>query len=170
MSLYDREAVKPLWEELSAVGMEPLTTAEEVDRALQSSKGTTLVMVNSVCGCAAGSARPGVALALQHERIPDRMYTVFAGVDMEATARAREYMKGIPPSSPSVALFADGQLVFVLPRTDIEGRYPQAIAEALMAVFDRTCERTGPSVPPETFKQVFGGYQVPCGSSFRIKS
>jgi putative YphP/YqiW family bacilliredoxin len=170
MSLYDREAVKPLWEELAAVGVAPLTTPQEVDTALSLQEGTALVMVNSVCGCAAGSARPGVALALQYEKIPDRLYTVFAGVDVEATARAREYMKGITPSSPSVALFSEGRLVFVLPRSDIEGRYPQAIAEALIAAFDQACKRTGPSVPAETFRQVFGGYQVPCGSSFRIKA
>ena len=131
MSRYDRELVKPLWQALKAVGVEPLTTAFDVDRVLTASTGTTLLVVNSVCGCAAGSCRPGVALSLQHATIPDRLHTVFAGVDMEATQRAREYMKGIPPSSPSVALFKDGRLVYMLQRSDIEGNRPQSIAQAL---------------------------------------
>ena len=168
MSLYDRNAVKPLWEELATVGVEPLTNPERVDEVLEQTEGTSLVIVNSVCGCAAGSCRPGVALSLQHSVIPDRLYTVFAGVDQEATARARDYMKGIPPSSPSVGLFKDGQLVFVLQRSDIEARHPQQIAEALTQAFDRTCTRTGPSVEPEVFQKTFGSPQIDCGSTFRI--
>lgn len=170
-SMYDREAVKPLWQELAAVGVTPLTSAAEVDDTLNQTEGTTLVVVNSVCGCAAGSARPGVALALQHKIIPDRLVTVFAGVDMEATTRAREFMKGVAPSSPSVALFKDGQLVYMLERRHIEGNPAQVIAEHLRAAFDQTCTRQGPSVTPEVFAKTFGLDSVPdCGSTFKIKS
>ena len=170
MSRYDRELVKPLWQELQAVGVEPLTTPDDVDRVLAAATGTTLLVVNSVCGCAAGSCRPGVALSLQHGTIPDRLHTVFAGVDMEATQRAREYMKGLPPSSPSVALFKDGRLVYMLQRSDIEGNHPQAIAQALQGAYDRTCSRIGPSVAPEVFQETFGSPDPTCGSSFQIKS
>lgn len=169
--MYDREAVKPLWQELAAIGVTPLTTPAEVDQVLDQAEGTTLVMVNSVCGCAAGSARPGVALALQNKVIPDRLVTVFAGVDMEATARAREFMKGIPPSSPCVALFKDGQLVYMLERRHIEGNPAQLIAEHLRSAFDQTCARPGPSVAPEVFAKTFGlDAQPECGSTFKIKS
>jgi putative YphP/YqiW family bacilliredoxin len=169
-SMYDREAVAPLWKELVAVGVDSLTTVEKVDAMLSQNTGTTLVMVNSVCGCAAGSARPGVALALQNGVIPDRLATVFAGVDREATDRAREYMKGIPPSSPCVALFKDGQLIYMLQRTDIEGNLPQTIAEHLKSAFDKTCTRTGPSVDTEVFQKTFGLDSDPaCGSTFNIK-
>jgi putative YphP/YqiW family bacilliredoxin len=167
--MYDREAVKPLWQELQAVGVMPLSTAAEVDGVLNNSNGTTLLVVNSVCGCAAGSCRPGAALALQNQVIPDHLHTVFAGVDQEATARAREFMKGIPPSSPCIALFNDGQLVFVLQRSDIEGQPPQGIAGALTQAFDKTCTRKGPSVTPEVFTQTFGTTEAECGSTFRIK-
>jgi putative YphP/YqiW family bacilliredoxin len=169
MSRYDREAVKPLWQELVAVGVEPLTTSADVDRVLSATTGTTLLVVNSVCGCAAGSCRPGVALSLQHGAIPDHLYTVFAGVDMEATERARQYMKGIPPSSPAVALFKDGELVFMLQRTDIEGQYPQSIALSLQKAYDQTCSRPGPSVAPDVFQKTFGSPEPECGSTFRIK-
>ena len=129
-----------------------------------------MLVVNSVCGCAAGSCRPGVALSLQHAVIPDRLHTVFAGVDLEATQRAREFLKGIPPSSPSVALFKDGRLVFMLQRTDIEGNQPQSIAQALQKAYDQTCSRRGPSVTPEQFQRTFGSPEPSCGSTFRIKS
>ena len=170
MSRYDRELVKPLWQELAAVGVEPLTSPADVDRVLSETSGTTLLVVNSVCGCAAGSCRPGVALSLQHATIPDRLHTVFAGVDIDATQRARDYLKGIPPSSPSVALFKDGRLVFMLQRTDIEGNYPQSIAQALQRAYDETCERKGPSVSPEVFQRTFGSPEPSCGSTFKIKS
>lgn len=169
--MYDREAVKPLWQELAAVGVTPLSTVAEVDDVLNRTEGTTLVVVNSVCGCAAGSARPGVALALQNRIIPDRLVTVFAGVDMDATERARGFMKGIAPSSPSVALFKDGQLVYMLERRHIEGNSAQLIAEHLRAAFDQTCVRQGPSVAPEVFAKTFGLDSTPdCGSTFQIKS
>lgn len=169
MSRYDREAVKPLWQELVAVGVVPLTTSADVDRVLASETGTTLLVVNSVCGCAAGSCRPGVALSLQNGVIPDHLHTVFAGVDMEATERARQHMQGIPPSSPAVALFKEGKLVFILQRSDIEGNNPQSIALSLQKAYDQTCSRRGPSVTPEVFQQTFGSPEPECGSTFRIK-
>lgn len=169
MSRYDREMVKPLWQELASVGVVPLSTSADVDRVLTVTTGTTLLVVNSVCGCAAGNCRPGVALSLQHGTIPDRLHTVFAGVDMEATERARQYMQGIPPSSPAVALFKDGQLVFVLQRSDIEGNHPQSIALALQKAYDETCSRRGPSVAPLVFQKTFGSPEPECGSTFRIK-
>ena len=103
--IYDPEAVAPMWQELAAVGVEPLTTAEQVDELLGAGSGSVFVIVNSVCGCAAGQARPGAMLALQNSAIPDRYVTVFAGVDREAVERARGYMTGYPPSSPCMALF-----------------------------------------------------------------
>jgi len=160
--LYDREAVRPMWEELAHCGVDPLTTAEDVDAAIQA-KGTTLIMVNSVCGCAAGSARPGVTRALQHKIIPDHMKTVFAGVDREATERARHYMVGIQPSSPSVALFADGKLVFMLERRHIERLNDHLVAETLIEAFEKHCSRQGPSVPKETYESLETSKQ--CGSS-----
>lgn len=167
-SIYDRELVKPMWQELEAIGVKPLTTGSEVDSAMKA-EGTTLVMVNSVCGCAAGNARPGVALALQNSKIPDHLYTVFAGVDREATDKARGYMAEVPPSSPSVALFKDGKLVYMLERRHIEGNMPQTIAQHLAAAFDQVCSRKGPSVPEETFNKIYGGnYDPQCGSTFRV--
>src|SRR5687768_13008027 len=113
-TMYDREAVKPMWEELTKVGVESLTTAEEVEAALGEKKGTVLLIVNSVCGCAAGGARPGAMLSLQNDKIPDRSVTVFAGVDREAVDAARAHLAPIPPSSPFIALFKDGELVHAL--------------------------------------------------------
>lgn len=122
-------------EELTKLGVEELLTATDVDAAL-SRPGTTMVVVNSVCGCAAGGARPGVAKALQHEKKPDHVVTVFAGQDLEATERARSYFTGMPPSSPAVALMRDGQLVGFMPRHHIEGRSPEMIAASLTSAFD----------------------------------
>lgn len=168
-SMYDRTLVRPMWEELAQIGVAPLTTHEAVDAVMAETKGTALIMVNSVCGCAAGSARPGLALALQHEHIPDRLYTVFAGVDRDATERARAYMADVPPSSPSVALFKDGKLVFVLPRRAIEGQTETEVAELLIPVFDEHCERKGPSVAREKMLEVFGSYDPPCSSELRLR-
>src|SRR5690554_49596 len=103
--LYDPEQVRPMWEELANVGVKPLTTAEDVDKVLGKKEGTVLCIVNSVCGCAAGGARPGASLSLQNELIPDELVTVFAGMDQEAVAQARSYMDQIPPSSPCIAVF-----------------------------------------------------------------
>lgn len=152
--VYDREAVAPLWQELAAVGVEPLTTPDQVDALLASLSGTALVIVNSVCGCAAGQARPGTMLALQHRVIPDRLVTVFAGVDRDAVERARGYMAGYPPSSPSIGLFKDRELVFMLQRSDLQQMGEEQVAAALRGAFDEHCSRSGPSVDPETFARI----------------
>ena len=125
--------------DLTDYGFHGLQSAEEVSELLDKQEGTTLVVVNSVCGCAAANARPGAKLAAQHDKKPDQMVTVFAGVDKEATARAREYMAPYPPSSPSIALFKDGKLVHFLERHHIEGRSAEIIAENLKLAFDRYC-------------------------------
>src|SRR3989337_422973 len=126
--MYDPEAVQHMRDELVAVGFTELLTPEEVDKAINvKDDKTVLVMVNSVCGCAAGSARPGVSLALQNNKIPDKLYTVFAGMEREAVDRARQYVTGFPPSSPSVALFKNGSLIYFMPRYEIEGRSHQEI-------------------------------------------
>jgi putative YphP/YqiW family bacilliredoxin len=135
---YPEYFVAPMRAELTDLGVEELRTAEAVDEAL-SRKGTTLVVVNSVCGCAAGKARPGIAMALGHDVKPDHLTTVFAGADVEATERARSYFTGYPPSSPSVALLQDGQLVYKLERRQIEGAPADVIARQLMAAFDQYC-------------------------------
>lgn len=138
-------------EELTFVGIRELKTPEEVDEAFAKTAGTMLLVVNSVCGCAAGNARPGVALALQNKIIPDRLYTVFAGQDPAATAKARGYFPQEPPSSPSFFLFKDGRLVYNMPRHMIEGRDARAVAIDLIAAFNAHCASQGPSVPPEVF-------------------
>jgi putative YphP/YqiW family bacilliredoxin len=137
--MYDPRFVQPMREELTRIGVAELKTAAEVDEALTQSSGTVLVVVNSICGCAAGSARPGVALALQHPKVPDKVVTVFAGQDVEATERARSYFIGYPPSSPSVALLKDGKILHMVERQDIEGRSPEAIAKTLVSAFERYC-------------------------------
>jgi putative YphP/YqiW family bacilliredoxin len=126
-------------EELTRLSVEELKTPEQVDAALKETKGTVMVVVNSVCGCAAGKARPGIALALEHDVRPDRITTVFAGGDIEATERAREYFKGYPPSSPSIAILKDGQLVYMMERQQIENKWPQQIAQELTTAFDQHC-------------------------------
>ncbi len=152
--IYDPQAVEPLWQELAAVGVEPLTTPDQVDEILNAKSGTTLVVVNSVCGCAAGQARPGVMLALQNAIIPDRSVTVFAGVDRDAVERARAHMNAYPPSSPSIGLFKDGRQVFMLQRTDLQRMNEPQVAEALRKAFDAHCAKKGPSVDPEVYKQI----------------
>ena len=138
--MYDPQVVKPMREELVRIGATELTTPEAVDQVLgDDAKGTTLVVVNSVCGCAAANARPAVAIARGHEAQPDRIATVFAGVDREATERARSYMVGYRPSSPSIALFRDGEHVFMLERHQIEGRDAPSIAADLRDAYDRYC-------------------------------
>lgn len=140
--MYPEYFVAPMREELTALGVEELRTPDAVDEAL-SRKGTVMVVVNSVCGCAAGKARPGVALALRHDVVPDHVTTVFAGADVDATERARSYFTGYPPSSPSVALLRDGQLVYMMERRQIEGQMADAIARHLMAAFDQYCAPAG---------------------------
>ena len=137
--LYDPGLVQPMREELTRIGFQELRTTEAVDAALGRATDTTLVVVNSVCGCAARNARPAAALALRHAARPERLLTVFAGQDAEATTRARSYFTGYPPSSPQIALFKDGKLVFMLERKNIEGRAAQEIAADLTAAFDRYC-------------------------------
>ena len=137
--MYPEEIVTPCRNELLELGVEEMLTIEDVDKTLKQDSGTTLVVVNSVCGCAAGSARPAVKLALQHDVKPDVVASVFAGVDTEATNKAREYMPGVQPSSPSMALFKNGELVLMIERYMIEGRYPEQIAAALKDAFDSYC-------------------------------
>lgn len=136
---YPEIMIRPMREELVRLGFEELRTPEKVDDAVQNTKGTVMLVVNSVCGCAAGCARPGIALALQHDARPDRLTTVFAGADIEATEKAREHFTGYRPSSPSVALLKDGKLVYMLERHQIEGRSPNQIAQELTAAFDKYC-------------------------------
>jgi putative YphP/YqiW family bacilliredoxin len=137
--MYPEEIVQPMREELTSLGFREMLTPQEVDSVLKNADGTALVVVNSICGCAAGKARPAVALALSHQTRPDVLATVFAGQDREATDRARTYFTGYGPSSPSIALLRDGKLVFILERCDIEGRDAHAIAEDLVSAFDRFC-------------------------------
>ena len=137
--MYDPIMVAPMRDELIKAGVKSLGSAAEVDQILAPKAGTALVVVNSVCGCAAANARPGVVLAMRHGKKPDAVATVFAGVDREATDRARSYFKGYMPSSPSMALLKDGQVVFMLQRHEIEGRDPQAIAQRLTEAFDKHC-------------------------------
>lgn len=137
--MYPPELVKPMKEDLTNVGFTELTNSQEVDDMIQNSKGSLLIVVNSVCGCAAGNMRPGVKLSLNNDIKPDQLATVFAGVDGEATQQARKYFLPYPPSSPSVALFKDGKLVHFLERHHIEGVTAQMIAENLSAAYEEFC-------------------------------
>jgi putative YphP/YqiW family bacilliredoxin len=139
--MYPEIMVIPMREELTRLGIQELKTAADVDRELKS-QGTAMVVVNSVCGCAAGRMRPAVRIALQHAAKPERLYTVFAGQDAEATERARAYFTGRRPSSPSIAIMRDGQLVHMLERSDIEHRDSTDIATELKRVFDQHCAAT----------------------------
>lgn len=136
---YMRDMVQPMRDELTVLGVQELRTPEEVEEKLPSADGTALIVVNSVCGCAAGQCRPGVAKALQHDLTPDHLFTVFAGQDKEATAKAREYFAPYPPSSPSIALMKDGELVHFIERHQIEDRSAEEIAADLTSAFDRFC-------------------------------
>jgi putative YphP/YqiW family bacilliredoxin len=135
---YPEFLIAPMREELTRLGVTELRTAADVDAAA-TAPGTTMIIVNSVCGCAAGKARPGIALALQHGTRPERVTTVFAGADIEATERARQYFTGYPPSSPSVGLLRDGKLVYMMERHQIEGNSAEGIAAELVAAFDKYC-------------------------------
>ena len=137
--MFPEEMIRPMRQELTTIGFREMRTPDEVDRTLKHEKGTVLVVVNSVCGCAAGRARPAVAQALAHPSRPEILTTVFAGQDREATERARAYFTGYGPSSPSIALMRDGKLVFMLERHQIEGRDPFSIARDLTLAFDRFC-------------------------------
>ncbi|HEY5750310.1 MAG TPA: BrxA/BrxB family bacilliredoxin [Chryseolinea sp.] len=138
--MYPEQLVAPMRTDLTSAGFTEFKTAEEVDSNLKNQKGTTLLVINSVCGCAAGAARPGVKWALQHtDKKPDNLTTVFAGVDKDAVAKAREYTLPYPPSSPAIALFKDGELVHFVERHHIEGRNAQMIGQHLVEVFDEFC-------------------------------
>jgi putative YphP/YqiW family bacilliredoxin len=137
--MYPEFFVAPMRAELTRLGVEELRTAEDVDQAVAGTAGTLMIVVNSVCGCAAGKARPGIALALRHGAKPDRVATVFAGADIDATHRVREYFTGVRPSSPSVGILRGGTLVYMLERHQIENRTAEQIAAELTSAFDRLC-------------------------------
>lgn len=165
--IYDQEAVQPMRDELIAVGFEELLTPEQVDKSIDvNDDKTVLVMINSVCGSAAESARPGVSLALQHHTIPDKFYTGFAGQERDAVERIRQKIKGYPPSSPSISLFKNGTLIYFMPRYEIKGIPPEQIANMLIEVFDEYCSRTGPSINPGQYAKV--EYAKTCGSKIPL--
>lgn len=138
--MYPEQLVAPMRTDLTVAGFKELKTSEEVDKELKEQKGTTLLVINSVCGCAAGAARPGIKWALQNSsKKPDQLTTVFAGVDKDAVAKAREYTLPYPPSSPAIALFKNGELVHFIERHHIEGRNAQLIGAHLIEVFDEFC-------------------------------
>ena len=165
---YPEEDIKPMREELEAVGAVSLRTPEQVEQLLDGQKGTTLLVVNSVCGCAAGGARPGVSAALQNKVIPDNITTVFAGVDREATQRARDFITNFQPSSPAIALFKDGEVVYMMERLDIEGKMPDQIAEELAQAFNKHCSKEGPSIPTDQFEKL--QFVQVCGSQLAAKA
>lgn len=138
--MYPEEMVAPMRADLTSAGVKELKTADEVIQALTTTEGTTLVMVNSVCGCAAANARPAVKLAIQNSKVPNNIATVFAGVDVEATAAARSFMEPYPPSSPSIALFKEGKLVHFIERHHIEGASAEMVAENLVGAFNEHCQ------------------------------
>ena len=137
---YPEEFIGPMREELTRLGVRETRSPQEVDELLRNEDGTVMMVINSMCGCAAGRARPGIALALKHAVVPAKVATVFAGGDLEATARVREYLQEYPPSSPSVALFREGRPVFMMHRHQIEYRDASQIADTLTAAFDRYCQ------------------------------
>jgi putative YphP/YqiW family bacilliredoxin len=144
--MYPEIMLVPMREDLTRLGIQELRTAAEVDRALAGQPGTTMVVVNSICGCAAGRMRPAVRVALQHPGRPERLFSVFAGQDKEATDRARSYFTGYPASSPSIGLLRDGKLVHMMQRSDIEHREAADIAAELKRVFDKFCDKPAPLV------------------------
>ena len=161
--IYPPDAVQPFRDELNVVGLKDLLTPEDVDKAVKAG-GTTFCVVNSVCGCAAGAARPAVALALQNKVIPDNLTTVFAGMEREAVNKVREYhAAAAPPSSPSIVLFKDGQVAAMFGRDRIEGRTAPEIAADLVDAFNAHCSKPGPSIPPEQFAKL--SHVQACGSS-----
>ncbi|TCZ77716.1 BrxA/BrxB family bacilliredoxin [Paenibacillus albiflavus] len=137
---YMRDMIQPMRDDLTRIGIKELLTPEQVTEVLDNAKGTLLLVINSVCGCAAGQCRPGVAMALEHAVTPDHLYTVFAGQEKEATAKAREYLAPYPPSSPSIALFKDGKLVHFIQRYQVEDRSAAMIAADLIGAFDEYCK------------------------------
>jgi putative YphP/YqiW family bacilliredoxin len=139
---YSELMIRPMREELTRIGVEELRTPEQVDETLTKTDGTVMVVVNSICGCAAGKARPGIARALQHGVKPDKVATVFAGADIEATEKARGYFTGYAPSSPSIALLKDGKLVYMMERRQIEGKDATQVADELIQAFEQHCVKS----------------------------
>ena len=165
--MYDPNAVQHMRDELAAVGFSELLTPDEVDKAIKADDDkTALVMINSVCGCAAGSARPGISVALQNDIIPDKLFTGFAGQEKEAVEKIREYVGGFPPSSPSVALFKNGELIHFMQRHEIEGRMPEEISDYWREIFNQHCSNKGPSISPENFVKVM--HAKSCGSKIPL--
>jgi len=161
--IYDPEAVQPMRDELVAAGFTEMFTTQDVDSYLTKTEGTVLVMINSVCGCAAGSARPGINLALQNKIIPDRLVTVFAGQDRDAVDHYRNnYLPGIHPSSPFIVLYKNGEISFIMQRMNIEGKTAEMVAEELIEAFNVHCTKRGPSVPKEAYEAIL--HAKACGS------
>lgn len=168
--MYDPRSVQPMRDELTFVGFQELTSPELVDNALSKQNDeTTFVFINSVCGCAAGSARPGVSMALQGNIIPDNIVTVFAGQDKAAVDTVRsKYLSKFPPSSPSAALIKNGEVLFMLPRHHIEGRTPEEIGGILSQVFAENCSKKGPSIPKEKYDELI--HAKMCGSKIPLSN
>jgi putative YphP/YqiW family bacilliredoxin len=165
--MYDQNAVQPMRDALIAVGFSELLTPKDVEEAIDiEDNKTALVVINSVCGCAAGSARPGISLALQNEIIPDKLYTGFAGQERDAVNRIRLQLDGFPPSSPSIALFKDGKVLHFMQRHQIEGRTATEIANDWKEIFNQHCSNKGPSISPEQFAEV--NHAVACGSKIPL--
>ena len=168
--LYDPEAVQPMRDELIYAGFSETVTPQMVDEFLSlNNNETVFVVINSVCGCAAGSARPAVTLALQNNIIPNKLITVFAGQDREAVDHLRNnYLKGIPPSSPFLALFKNGKMIYVMPRLEIEGREAEEIADELREVFNQNCNAKGPSISKEMYDNLI--HAKMCGSKIPLNN
>lgn len=165
--MYDQNAVQPMRDALIAVGFTELLNENDVENALNvKDDKTILVVINSVCGCAAGSARPGISLALQNNVIPDKLYTGFAGQERDAVNRIRQQLDDYPPSSPCMALFKNGKPIYVMQRHQIEGRTADEIAAEWKEVFNDVCSNNGPSIAPENFEKV--KYAVSCGSKIPL--
>ncbi len=165
--MYDPNAVQHMRDELVAVGFTELLSTDEVENAISKNDNkTTLVMINSVCGCAAGSARPGISLALQNDIIPDKLFTGFAGQEKESVEKIREYLVDFPPSSPCVALFKNGKLVHFMQRHEIEGKMPEEISDYWREIFNEHCSNKGPSISPEHFAKVM--HAKTCGSKIPL--
>jgi len=165
--MYDQNAVQLMRDALIAVRLSELLSAKDVEEAIDvEDNKTALVIINSVCGCAAGSARPGISLALQNEIIPDKLYTGFAGQERDAVDRIRLQLDGFPPSSPSIALFKDGKVLHFMQRHQIEGRTAAEIANDWKEIFNQHCSNKGPSISPENFAEV--NHAVACGSKIPL--
>jgi putative YphP/YqiW family bacilliredoxin len=165
--IYDQESVQPMRDELVAAGFTEMLSPQDVDTFLSGKNETVLVMINSVCGCAAGSARPGVTLALQNKIIPDRILTVFAGQERDAVDHFRNsYLAGVPPSSPFIVLFKDGEAVFLMQRFNIEGKTADMVADELIEAFNSFCTKEGPSVPKEAYDAIM--HAKACGSKIPL--